>query len=75
MEIMSNPRWEDYNFTYFKGNRYNYWGNGITSREKSGGDLAWYLSERGISYDGVVQEEGLEGFVNRDIKPSNGEVA
>lgn len=51
MEIMARPRWEDYNFQYLKNNRFNYFGNGKTLREKNGGDLSYYLSERGYHYE------------------------
>jgi len=51
MEIMARPRWEDYNFQYLKSNRFNYFGIGKTMREMNGGDLSYYLSERGYQYE------------------------
>lgn len=42
-EIMKNPRWEDFNMSYLKGNRFEYFGNGFHVRESNGKDLSWYL--------------------------------
>ncbi|EGV64794.1 hypothetical protein PSN45_005146 [Yamadazyma tenuis] len=42
-EIMSSPRWEDYNLTYELDNRFSYFGNGFHVREFDNRDLSWYL--------------------------------
>ena len=47
LEIMLNPRWEDYEITYFSSNRFTFFGNGRTKREIEGGNLAYYLREPG----------------------------
>lgn len=47
LELMSTPRWEDYDIKYLSSNRYNFLGNGKTRRETEGGDLAYYVSEPG----------------------------
>ncbi|WWC89323.1 uncharacterized protein L201_004244 [Kwoniella dendrophila CBS 6074] len=31
--LLMDPRWEDFNYTYWNKNRYAYWGNGYTLRE------------------------------------------
>ena len=43
--MLSTPRWEDYDIRYLKPNRFAYFGDGRTKREREGGDLAYYLSE------------------------------
>ncbi|KAK9452462.1 steroid monooxygenase [Dipodascopsis uninucleata] len=42
-EAISEPRFEDYNYTYIAGNRFSYLGNGFSKRELDGADLTWYL--------------------------------
>lgn len=42
-EVMKEPRFEDYNLTYVKNNRFEYFGNGFHIREFDGRDLSWYL--------------------------------
>lgn len=49
LELMSTPRWEDFDFQYISRNRYDFLGNGKTRRELEGGDLAYYVSEPGAS--------------------------
>ena len=44
-ETMAEPRYEDYNISYVKGNRFAFWGNGFSRVEIEGGDLAWYLKK------------------------------
>lgn len=43
LEAIAQPRWEDWNFKYRSGNRFQYLGNGMTRREVEGGDLAWFI--------------------------------
>ena len=43
LEMMDEPRWEDWEIKYNTGNRFSYMGNGKTEREMNGGDLSWYL--------------------------------
>lgn len=47
LELMSSPRWEDWEFKYRDtGNRFAYLGRGKTEREETEGtDLAWYISQ------------------------------
>jgi hypothetical protein len=45
LEIMSTPRWEDYEIRYLNKNRFTYFGNGRTQRELEGRDLAHYLTK------------------------------
>ncbi|KAI1027851.1 hypothetical protein LB503_011861 [Fusarium chuoi] len=42
-EILDEFRTEDFMFKYTGGNRFRFMGNGLTFREKNGGDLAWYM--------------------------------
>ncbi|KAI2467497.1 cyclohexanone monooxygenase [Annulohypoxylon bovei var. microspora] len=42
-EALREPRYEDFNYKYATGNRFQYFGNGFTQREIEGSDLTWYL--------------------------------
>ena len=46
MEVLLNPRWEDYDYEYLYKNRYSYWGNGFTLDDAGGEgtDKAWYIA-------------------------------
>jgi len=49
LELMSVPRWEDWDIKYRSPNRFQFLGRGKTEREEiPGGDLAWYISEPGV---------------------------
>nr|XP_031863274.1 uncharacterized protein CI109_001147 [Kwoniella shandongensis]KAA5530346.1 hypothetical protein CI109_001147 [Kwoniella shandongensis] len=41
--LLMDPRYEDFNYTYWNKNRYAYWGNGYTLREVEGRNDTWYL--------------------------------
>lgn len=43
MEAIENPRWEDYNFTWWNDNRFAFLGNGFSIRESDGRDITYYL--------------------------------
>ncbi|CAK7199450.1 hypothetical protein SEUCBS139899_002130 [Sporothrix eucalyptigena] len=43
VESITVPRWEDYDFVYRSGNRFQYLGDGRTLRELQGGDLSWFI--------------------------------
>ncbi|KAJ6564197.1 hypothetical protein B0H19DRAFT_1219731 [Mycena capillaripes] len=45
MTLLKNPRMQDYHFEY-EGNRFAFCGNGFTTRETEGQDLAWYLDPK-----------------------------
>jgi cation diffusion facilitator CzcD-associated flavoprotein CzcO len=47
LELMSKPRWEDFDIEYLVRNRYDFLGNGRTRRELEGWDLAYYVQEPG----------------------------
>ncbi|KIW84799.1 hypothetical protein Z517_00187 [Fonsecaea pedrosoi CBS 271.37] len=49
LELITTPRWEDFNFKYRSSNRFEFLGRGRTARELEGGDLAWYLDQPGAS--------------------------
>ncbi|VUC29175.1 unnamed protein product, partial [Clonostachys rosea] len=44
LESLAQPRWEDFDFKYLTGNRFQYLGNGQTLRELTGGDLSWFVT-------------------------------
>ncbi|KAG4410689.1 hypothetical protein IFR04_016172 [Cadophora malorum] len=44
MDVLKDPRWEDFKWTYDGGNRFSFLGNG-RSQIESGGDLAYYLEQ------------------------------
>jgi len=48
LELMEEPRWEDWEIAYLNRNRYDFFGNGKTEREVNGGDLAHYLVYPGV---------------------------
>ena len=42
-ELLSKPRYEDYDIRYLSGNPFGFLGNGFTTREYDGRDLSYYL--------------------------------
>lgn len=44
-EILESFRTEDFLFEYRSRNRFQFMGNGLTVRETTGGDLAYYLQK------------------------------
>ncbi|KAM6479934.1 FAD/NAD(P)-binding domain-containing protein [Trichoderma sp. SZMC 28011] len=51
IELLSQPRWEDFKIQYQSENRFQYLGMGKTFREVTGGDLSWYVTEPGANQD------------------------
>ena len=47
LDMLENPRWEDYEYEYFSSstNRFAYLGNGFSVREIDGSDITWYLGD------------------------------
>lgn len=45
-DIMAEPRFEDYHIEYWSGNPFEFLGNGFSTIEFNGGDLAHYLGTR-----------------------------
>lgn len=43
MELLSVPRYEDYEIEYRHGNAWYWLGNGYSSRDTDGRDLTWYM--------------------------------
>ncbi|KAG5742906.1 hypothetical protein H9Q70_014375 [Fusarium xylarioides] len=43
MEMIENPRWEDFDIKYINSNPFSFMGNGISQREAKGEDLTYYL--------------------------------
>ncbi|OQE02194.1 hypothetical protein PENVUL_c040G06973 [Penicillium vulpinum] len=42
---MERPKFEDFDYEYLNGNRFQYLGNGFSTREEPGCDSTWYLDE------------------------------
>jgi hypothetical protein len=60
LELMSNPRWEDWNFDHIGGNKFQFLGHGKAAIQMiPGGDLAYHLSEPGADTLSpvIIQEE------------------
>lgn len=51
-DLASSPRFEDYRIEYWSMNKFAFLGNGFSTIEYDGSDLAWYLGTR----DGMLPE-------------------
>lgn len=50
-QMLTAPRWEDWNWTAQEANRFAYLGNGFSSWEEDGKDMAWYMNaQEHVSY-------------------------
>ena len=56
LELLKQPRWEDYELDWWNDNRFSFLGNGFEMREFDGRDITYYL--------GSLDENG------RDVQPS-----
>lgn len=43
--MLETPRWEDFEWRTEGRNRFQYLGNGFSTKEGEGGDPTWYLDE------------------------------
>lgn len=43
--MLERPKFEDYDYEYDTGNRFQYLGNGFSTREEEGEDSTWYLDD------------------------------
>lgn len=43
--MLEDIRGEDYNYAYWTGNRFQYLGNGFSTKEAEGQDTTWYFDE------------------------------
>lgn len=43
MDLLEQPRYEDYEIVYWHGNPFAYLGNGFSTKEFDGSDLSYYL--------------------------------
>jgi hypothetical protein len=48
--MLDDPRYEDYEFTYPTENRFQYLGNGFSTKEAKGRDIAWYFDDSEEGY-------------------------
>lgn len=47
---LERPKFEDFDYTYDTGNRFQYLGNGFSVREEADEDQTWYLDEVNPKY-------------------------
>lgn len=47
--MMTEPRFEDYDITYFSDNRFAFMGNGFTKEEAEGDEIVKYLEDSWIN--------------------------
>ncbi|TVY43886.1 putative sterigmatocystin biosynthesis monooxygenase [Lachnellula subtilissima] len=52
-QMMTNPRWEDWEWTSRNSNIFAYLGNGFSTREAAGKDLTWYFDKPDEGYEGL----------------------
>lgn len=43
--MLMEPRWEDWEWKTYSTNRFAYLGNGFSTLEREGRDIAWYIDE------------------------------
>jgi hypothetical protein len=68
MDLLSTARFEDYEIEYMNPlNRYEFLGNGFSTREFDGRDLSYYL---GLLGDDDHQID-LEGDIHEDLEKLN----
>jgi hypothetical protein len=48
---LEHPRYEDFDYTYETGYRFQYLGNGFSTREELGKNTTWYFDEPEAGYD------------------------
>lgn len=67
-DLLSDPRYEDYDITYLGGNPFGFMGNGFSVREYDGSDLSYYL--------GTTENPGvlLPSHHISDLKQSNNQL-
>ncbi|CAI4215879.1 unnamed protein product [Parascedosporium putredinis] len=54
-DLLQTPLFEDYIFDYWSMNRFAFLGNGFSTLEHDGSDIAWYMGEKGK--DGLLPEK------------------
>jgi hypothetical protein len=68
MDLMANPRFEDYQIEYMNPlNMFEFLGNGFATREFDGRDLSYYLGLLG----GDDHQIDLEGDIQDDLAKLN----
>ena len=56
MEVLERPRYEDFDIKYKNRNRWQYLGNGFSTRDVDGRDITWYWG----LVDGVDEQRSHE---------------
>jgi hypothetical protein len=52
-QMLNDPRYEDWDWETFNGNRFAYLGNGFGVKESEGRDLTWYFDNPEEGYEHV----------------------
>jgi hypothetical protein len=52
-QMLNDPRYEDWDWETFSGNRFGYLGNGFGVKESEGRDLTWYFDNPEEGYEHV----------------------
>lgn len=64
-DLLSSPRFEDYDFEYWSKNQFQFLGNGFSTLEFDGSDIAWYLgTHHGLLPKTVGQTNGVVHGLN-----------
>lgn len=56
MDLLKEPRYEDYDITYWQGNAFSFLGNGFSTKEFDGSDLAYYLGDENAPGEMLIPE-------------------
>lgn len=56
-DLLSSPRFEDYEIEYWGKNKFGFLGNGFSTADYDGSDPAWYLGTRHALLSGADSKE------------------
>lgn len=70
-DLVSTPRFEDYDYEYWGMNKFGFLGNGFATMEYDGSDIAWYLETKDgllpvADADTSVPQSATKAVVNGD---------
>ncbi|THV03942.1 cyclohexanone monooxygenase [Dendrothele bispora CBS 962.96] len=60
LELLSEPRWEDWKYTYRYSNRFSFLGNGTSTIENTGGELAPYIKMEHIKENTISNPRAVD---------------
>jgi hypothetical protein len=69
-DVLSTPRYEDYDIEYKSGNPFGFFGNGFHKMEYDGSDLSYYLGDE--NHPGALLPTGEEAGPKNANGQSNG---